>query len=292
MLGVTFLWAANAVAGKFALRGLAPMALAELRVTGATAGFLLVYVILRGWPKLHFTSRDWVFMALAGLNGVMLNQTFYLNGLIRTSVGHTALIAALGPVLVLVLACLLRMETLTGVKTWGMVIAFCGVGALTVSKSPAAEKTTLVGDTLLLAGRMAFAYYTILAKKAAGRYDSLTLNTVTFAIGALMLVPVSAHALVETRWRSVPPETWAGLSFMVVFGSVVAYLLFAHVLTTMTASQASTYIYLAPVIAITLGVWLLGETVSWRIWVGGPMILFGLYLTGQSKNEPEAGAME
>ncbi|MGH9354158.1 MAG: DMT family transporter [Terriglobia bacterium] len=292
MLAVTFIWAANAVAGKFALRGFPPLALAQLRVGGATVGFLIVYVALRGWPKLGFTRRDWIFMALAGLNGVTLNQDFYLTGLFRTSVAHTALIVALGPVLVLVLACLMRMETLTAGKTLGMVIAFCGVGALTFGAPSTAVKASLMGDALLLIGRLAFSYYTILVKQGAGRYDALTLNTVTFALGSLMMLPISAHALWKTHWRAVPVEAWEGLIFMVVFASVVAYLLFAYVLTAMTASQASAYIYLAPVIAIALSVWLLAETVTWRIGVAGALILFGLFLTGQGKAEPEAGAME
>ncbi|MGH9397822.1 MAG: DMT family transporter [Terriglobia bacterium] len=292
MLCVTFIWAANAVAGKFALRGFSPMALAELRVVGATAGFVLVYIILRGWPKLHFTRREWGFMALAGLNGVTLNQGFYLSGLSRTSVAHTALIVALGPVVVLVLACLLRMEALTAAKSLGMVIAFCGVAALTIGKPSEASGASWLGDILMLAGRVAFAYYTILLKQGAGRYDTLTLSMVTFGLGALMLAPFSVHAIVKTRWQAAPPLAWVGLAFMIIFASVVAYLLFAHVLTVMTASQAAAYIYLSPVIAIGLGVWLLSEIITWKVLVGGGMILFGLFLTGKGKQEPEAGTAE
>ncbi|MDE3181756.1 MAG: DMT family transporter [Acidobacteriota bacterium] len=290
MLLVTFLWAANAVAGKFALRGFSPMALAELRVAGATAGFLVVYVILRGWPRLHFTRREWGFMALAGLNGVTLNQGFYVTGLSSTSVAHTALIVALGPVIVLVLACLLHMEKLTAAKAIGMAIAFCGVAALALGKP--ASGATGVGDLLMLAGRVAFAYYTILLKQAAGRFDALTLTMVTFGLGGLMLAPVGIPSVAKIQWRGVTPAAWAGLAFMIIFASVVAYLLFAHVLTVMTASQAAAYIYLSPVIAIGLGVWLLSEIITWKVLLGGAMILFGLFLTGQGKREPEAGTAE
>lgn len=292
MLWVTFIWAANSVAGKFALRGFNPMALAELRVVGATAGFLAVYIILRGLPRLHFTRREWGFLALAGLNGVTLNQGFYLTGLARTSVAHTALIVALGPVVVLVLACLMRMERLTAAKAVGMLIAFCGVAALSIGKPSDASGASGVGDLLMLAGRVAFAYYTILLKKGASRYDTLTLSLMTFGLGALMLAPFSVPSILKTRWRAVTPEAWAGLAFMIIFASVVAYLLFAYVLTVMTASQAAAYIYLSPVIAIGLGVWLLSEIITWKVLVGGGMILLGLFLTGKGKQEPEAGTAE
>lgn len=295
MFIVTFIWAANAVAGKFALRGFPPLALAELRVVGAAIGFSAIYIALRGWPKLRFARAarwDWIFMIMAAFTGVTLNQALYLTGLSRTSVAHTALIIALGPVVVLVLACSMRMEKLTAGKTAGMLIAFCGAGALAFSEPSTAVKASVIGDGLLLIGRFAFSHYTILVKQGARRYDSLTLNAATYILGALMLVPLSAHSLWTMSWRATPATAWAGLFFMVVFASVVAYSLFAYVLTEMTASQASAYIYLAPVIAIGLGMWLLSEKVTWRVGVAGALILFGLFVTGQDKTEPEAGAIE
>lgn len=292
MLAVTFIWAASPVAGKFALRGFSPMALAELRVAGATSGFLLVYVILRGWPSFHFTRRQWAFLALAGLNGVTLNQGLYLAGLARTSVAHTALIVALGPVFVLVIACVLRMESLSNPKAIGMVIAFCGAGALTLGKPEHATGATWLGDLLMLAGRVAFAYYAVLLKQGAGRYDALTLSLCTFGFGAIFLAPFSIRSIALTRWSAVTPQAWAGLVFLIVLASVVAYLLFAYVLTVMTASHAAAYIYLTPVISIALGVWLLAEIITWKVLVGGAMILSGLYVTGKGQQEPEAGTAE
>lgn len=292
MLAVTFIWAASPVAGKFALRGFSPMALAELRVVGATTGFLLVYVVLRGWPSFRFTRHEWAFLALAGLNGVTLNQGLYIAGLARTSVAHTALIVALGPVFVLVIACALRMESLSTGKAIGMAIAFCGAGALTLGKPEHATGATWLGDLLMLAGRVAFAYYAVLLKQGSTRYDTLTLSLCTFGFGAIFLAPFSIRAIALTRWNTVAPAAWEGLAFLIVLASVVAYLLFAYVLTVMTASHAAAYIYLTPFISIALGVWLLAEIITSRVLVGGAMILFGLYLTGKGQQEPEAGTAE
>lgn len=292
MLWVTFFWAANAVAGKFALRGFSPMALAELRVVGADLGFWLTFIALRGWPRFHLTRREWIFMGLAGLNGVTLNQFFYLEGLAKTSVAHTALIVALGPVVVLALACALHMESLTAVKTLGMVIAFCGVAVLTIAKPSKTSGASWMGDLLLLAGRLAFAYYTILLKQGAEHYDPLTLNALTFTLGAALLIPFSLRSLVTASWRNLPSQAWEGLAFMVIFGTVLTYLLYAFALTVMKASQAAAFMYLAPVIAIALGVWLLSESISWRVWVGGAMILLGLFFTGKRGEEEPGAAMQ
>ncbi|MGH9326653.1 MAG: DMT family transporter [Terriglobia bacterium] len=292
MLWATVFWAANAVAGKFALRGFPPMALAELRVVGAAAGFWLVFIVLRGWPRFHLTRREWIFMGLAGLNGVTLNQVFYLGGLSKTSVAHTALIIALGPIVVLALACALHMESWTAGKTFGVVVAFCGVAVLTIARPSKANGTSWTGDLLLLVGRLAFAYYTILMKQGAEHYDALTLNALTFTVGAVFLIPFSVPSLVRASWRNLPSQSWEGLAFMVIFGTVLAYLVYAFALTVMTASQAAAFSYLAPVIAIALGVWLLSESITWRVWAGGAMILLGIFFTGKGGAEEPEAAMQ
>jgi drug/metabolite transporter (DMT)-like permease len=45
--------------------------------------------------------------------------------------------------------------------------------------------------------------------------------------------------------------------------------------------------YLQPVIATALGIWLLGETLTRGVVVGGVLILFGVYLTERERGEDE-----
>src|SRR5439155_14740910 len=110
MLLATFCWAAYIVAGKEALRGFGPLALSQLRALGAALVFLLVFLAWPGRPRIELTRRKWLLMAALSLSGVTLNQLFFIGGLARTSVAHTGLIVALGPVMVLFLSCLLRLE--------------------------------------------------------------------------------------------------------------------------------------------------------------------------------------
>jgi len=108
---------------------------------------------------------------------------FFIGGLARTSVAHTGLIVALGPVMTLVLACLMRMESLTALKFVGMLIAFGGVGVLTADKAGGTEGGHLVGDLIILAGSAVFAYYTILVKQVAERFDALAFTPSPLAWG-------------------------------------------------------------------------------------------------------------
>jgi drug/metabolite transporter (DMT)-like permease len=285
MLIATFCWAANIIAGKLVLRSLSALALAQVRVSGAAVLFAALFLSWRGRKAIHLTRREWLFLALTAVFGITLNQIFFIAGIGKTSAAHSGLIVALGPVMVLILSCAMRLEALTALKTLGAVISLAGVGLLTAGKGAHASGASWVGDALLLAGGAAFAYYTILLKEVADRYDTLTLNTLVFGMGAAFMLPFSAVAITGANWRALPAQAWWEIAFMVILGSVVAYLVYAFALTELTASRVAAFAYLQPVIAAGLGVWLLGETLNSRVIVGGILILLGVYLAERERGE-------
>lgn len=285
MLGVTICWASNIVAGKEALRGFGALALAQLRLAGAALILGIIFVAWPQRPRIRLQMRQWLFLLWVALFGITLNQMFFIGGLSRTSVAHAGLIVALGPVMVLVLSCLMRLEALTALKFAGMVISFAGVGFLTMGDSGRGSGATLGGDLILLAGSAVFAYYTVMMKELAGRYGALTLNMLIFVMGAMMMMPFAGPAILHVRWTLVPSMAWWGLAFMVFFGSAAAYLIYAFALTELTAARVAAFAYLQPVIAAALGVWLLGESVTRREVIGGVLILLGVYLSERERGE-------
>lgn len=279
MLISTFCWATNIIAGKEALRGLGALALAQMRVSGAAVVFVLLLLPWPRRPSLRLSPGQWASVGVVALFGITLNQLFFIGGLARTSAAHSGLIVALGPVMVLALSRLMRMEALTLLKSMGILVSLCGVAVLTTGKAGQANGAHWKGDLLALAASVVFAYYTILVKEAAERYDALTLNAMVFTLGSVLMLPFTARQLLVVRWSAMPPVAWWGLAYMVILGSVVPYLLFAFALTELAPSRVAAFNYLQPLIAISLGVWMLGEKVTCSLIVGGTLILVGLYLT-------------
>ena len=290
MLVGTFFWASNIIAGKFALRSISAMALAQVRVTGAGAIFAIALLFWRNRPPLYLKLRDWGYLAVTALFGITLNQIFFIGGIGKTSAAHAALIIALGPVMVLILSCGMRLEALTVLKSVGAAISFAGVVVLTTGKAQPGSAVTIWGDFITLLGTAVFSYYTILLKKVAVRFDALSLNTIIFVLGSAFMLPVSSRALLAVRWQALPAEAWWGIAFLVTCGSVLAYLIYAFALTELTATRVAAFNYLQPVIAAALGAWLLGESLTARVILGGAFILGGVYLTEREGQELPAAA--
>jgi drug/metabolite transporter (DMT)-like permease len=283
----TVFWASNIVAGKEAVIVFGGMGLAQLRLAGAAILFGTLFLAWRGRPELHLSRREWLVLTLVAFNGITLNQICFINGLARTSVAHTGLIVALGPVMVLALSCLMHLEPLTLPKFLGMLISFAGVAILTLGGAEKGSVAHWQGDLIVLAGGVSFAYYTIQVKEIANQYDALTLNTLTFAIGSLLMIPFAARSILNIRWANVPLSAWGSLAFMVVPGTVMAYLFYAFALTELSASRVAAFAYLQPVVAALLGTWLLGEKITLRVVAGGALILLGVYLAERERGESE-----
>jgi drug/metabolite transporter (DMT)-like permease len=247
--------------------------------------FVTLFLAWRGRPELRLSGRRWLALIAVASNGMTLNQICFINGLARTSVAHTGLIVALGPVMVLAFSCLMRLEPLTLPKFTGMLISFGGVAILTLGGGEKGSAAHWQGDLIVLAGTVSFAYYTIQLKALANQYDSLSLNTMTFTIGSLLMVPFAARSVLNIRWASVTLTAWGSLAFMVVLGTVVAYLFYAFALTELSASRVAAFAYLQPVVAALLGAWLLGERITPRVVAGGALILLGVYLAERERGE-------
>jgi len=287
MLVVVVCWASNIIAGKEALKGFGALALAQLRVLGAAAIYALLFLATGRLRRLQLSPRKWLFLMAMAASGIALNQLTFIGGMARTTVAHTGLIVALGPMMVLVIAVVIKLEALTAWKFAGVLIGFAGVGILTADKAGQGGGYW-TGDLILLASTLVFATYWILMKEVAKDIDALSLSTLTFGLGALMMLPFCAHAVVVTNWAAVSPVSWWGLAFMVVFGSVISYLLLAYVMTELAASRAAAFNYLQPVIASGLGIWVLSERLTSNVLIGGGLILAGVYLTERERGEEKA----
>ena len=73
---------------------------------------------------------------------------------------------------------------------------------------------------------------------------------------------------------------------MAVCSSALAYLLYFWLLRYLEASQLSAFTYLLPVLAVILGILLLGERGSLTQIIGGILALAGVYWVESGRESP------
>jgi drug/metabolite transporter (DMT)-like permease len=285
------MWSFNYVAGKTALRYFDGLTLAVFRIEIAAAIFLPIYFLRRNRSKL--TRRDvWTLSYLGWL--LCANQIFFTVGLAYTTSGHSSMILAIGPILVLLLARALKIEALTTAKFVGMALAFTGAIILAAESGFDLRRSpTLSGDLITLLGTTCFAFYVVFSKKVASKYDSIEMNAVNLFASAVVLLPLTSFRAANFDWRSVPREGWMGLLYMAAISSVAAYTLFYWALRYMEASRVAAVNYFQPIGAILVAAIFLREVPTRHLLLGGVLILLGVYLAERSKgSEEKVSALE
>jgi len=286
---IVVIWSFNFIAAKVGLYYLGPLVMPSFRVVFAGITMIPTYLLCLRMPAFSeaaafwrrgFAIRDlWTFLYL-GFFGVTINQICFTLGLHFTSVSHASVIVGMGPLYVLLLAVLFRLERATGLKVVGMLISLLGIGVLTSEHGFSFHSASFLGDAITMTGYLGFAMYVVLGKRVAGKYDTLTMTAFNHFAGALIVLPVAlyeANRMWSSGYWPPPWQAWAAIFYMAVFGSAVAYVLYFWLLRYLEASQLSAFTYLLPVLSTILGILLLGEKGSWIQVLGGVLALGGVY---------------
>jgi drug/metabolite transporter (DMT)-like permease len=281
---MVLMWTFNFLAAKIALRQIDPITLGPLRVELAALIMLALFAATarraagEGQRRTPFDRKDFWRFVLLGLFGVAGNQMLFLIGLKYTTIGHSSLIIGSGPITILLLARLQRLELLTVNKLLGMVLSFSGVALLALEKGISLNSGTLKGDLITFGGSFAFACYTVMSKRIAPKYDTMSMNLYLYVSGAVIVMPLAIWRMARLDWAAVGWQGWAGLFYLALFGSVLAYLIYFWALRRLAASRLAAFTYFQPVLATFLGVGMLGEELTHNLLGGGALVLVGVYL--------------
>lgn len=269
---MVLLWSGNFIVAKIALREFPPLLLMGVRAIVASLLILPVYLFQAHGP---LRKADLPRLLGLGMFGVALNQLFFVVGMARTTVAHSALTLGLTPVLVLLIAGSLRMERITLQKVAGMVTAISGVAILqwTHTGTP-----SLLGDFFILLASLTFALFTVMGKRSAMRFDAITVNTAAYVGSAIALLPVTIWQARTTPLTGISWTAWACVFYMAAFASVLCYQIYYYAIRRLTPSRVSAFSYFQPLLASLMAVLWLGESLTVPLVAGGSVIFAGVVL--------------
>lgn len=191
--------------------------------------------------------------------------------------GTTGLLVATVPLFAAIIALLRGDRTaLSPLRAIGLLTGFAGVAVivsgpgLAVGGNPAA--LLAVGEVLLVALLYAIAPF-IIATKLAG-VPSLGSITVSLLAVGIAYLPIALLTPQE------PPTLRSGLSLVAlgVLCTAVAFVAFFALIAEVGPVRAPLFTYVNPIVAILLGVLLLGEHLTTGLLLGLPLVIAGCWL--------------
>jgi drug/metabolite transporter (DMT)-like permease len=281
LIFVMVVWGSTYVVTKAAVREIPPLTLAALRYLIAAGVLVSIAVARRGLMRLPrpITFAPLVWM---GLTGIAILTVGFNYGLIYGSASQGALIYALGPAAVAVAAVLFLHEALSRRRIAGILLSMAGTALVVASgEVDHTAPRPLLGALCMLAGVVAWAYYTVVAKRLAAA-DQIVVIAWVSLIGMAMLLPFAAAELAQ---GGVPRPTlagWLGTLFLGAVASAVAYVLYSRVLSELDASTVGAYFALDPIVGVASAVLFLGEVLQWGQVGGGVIALLGMWLAAST----------
>lgn len=270
---VALCWSGSWTAAKLGVEAIPPIELSTIRF--ALAGVLMLAIARVTGAPLGLAKLPLVILAAAF--GIFGYNALVFVALTMTPASDGALIVpTINPVLTVLFASFLG-ERLTANKLIGLAIATVGA-AVVIGAATGLTFTgeRLVGDLLLLGGAACWSVYAILGSITTRHGSPLGVTAVACLAGAVMLFPLG---FLEHGYADVPSwplAAWLDIAYLVVFATIIGFVLFYWAVRRFGAGMASMVSYLVPIFALIQAVTILGEHPEPLEIVGGAIILVGV----------------
>jgi drug/metabolite transporter (DMT)-like permease len=189
-----------------------------------------------------------------------------------------SLIYAFVPAAVAIAAVVALNERVSRRRTFGILLSVAGVALVAVGgEKDAASPNPMLGAVWMLATVVAWAVYTIIAKRLSGGDQIVVIASIS-AIGTMMLLPFAAIELMQDPRPMPSAQAWIGIVYLGVIASALAYLLYSLALRVLDASLVGALSNLDPIVGVITAMLFLGEPLEgWQV-VGGAIALVGMWL--------------
>jgi len=261
-------WAFNFVAGKAGVEHFQPFLFSTLRF-----GLLLLALL----PLLRWVPGQMGQVFAIGLVQGVLHFGFIFAGLEASGdIASVAIAAQLYVPFSALLALIFLGEKLSQRHWFGIGAAFTGV--LVIGFDPMVFDHF---DALLLitAGALAMAVATIQMRQLRG--VSVLVLQGWIAVCATPTLALLSLLFERGQWQALYTATWLELAaplYSAIGASLIGHGIVYYLLGRYPVGVTTPLMLLSPVLAVGFGVWLWGDTLTWKLAVGGLLTLAGLVI--------------
>lgn len=274
---VMLIWGSSFTVTKLVVQEVPPIVFAVLRNIIACIALLPFYLLRRRKVQQPLPYKKLVLMGLAG-------TTFYYflfnTGMKYIAASTGALIEGLVPVAIAIPAALILKEQLGKRTIAGIVLSVTGVILVGFVGSAEKSANATLGSALVVGAICLWSTYTLLSRSLKDT-DTVLVTTVSTFIGTALSIPVGLIAVYHHGMPDISLQAWAGMTYLGIFASAIAYFLYNRSLENLPAAQVGNFLNLIPVIGALIAFIFLKDTFTGLQIAGGVLVLAGIWLSSK-----------
>ena len=278
LLILSVLWGGAFFLIEIALRDLPPFTIMILRVAGASL-FLWTIVIIRGaaFPR---GVGLWVVLTIMAVFNSALPFSLIAWGQVQIPSGLSSILIAMTPLFAVVSAHFFTEdEAFTPMKGLGLASGLVGAVVLIGPEFLRDIGVNLFAQLAVLGGAISYSIAAVFGRRF-GRRDISQISVAAGQVSMAVVLLLPFVLIFDRPWTlEMPSVSGIGAVAGLALGSTgIAYLIYYRILASAGATNLMLVNFLAPVSALILGIFVLGEVLTTTQAIGMAFIALGLAL--------------
>lgn len=280
-VALAVLWGIPYLFIKIAVETLSPGVVVWGRV--AIGAAILLPIVLARKDLRRLTKQDWTWIGVFAIVEIALPFGALTYAEIRLSSSTTAILIAAVPIVAAVVGWRIGIDDrVTASRAIGLVIGVVGVATLVGIDIRGDDWISVAALGITVTG---YALGPIIVATKLSRAPALTVITMALLINAVIYAPIAWYTRPP---GSVPAEAWWSVILLGVLCTAAAFIVFFALIAEAGPSRTTVITFIAPAVALALGVVILAEPITWGIVVGFPLVILGSYLATRKAPPVEA----
>jgi len=277
---VCLFWGLTWIASKIGVEYMPALQLAGMRQF--IAGSIYVSYFLIRKEKLP-QGKQWRSVIILSFLNFMMSNGLSTWSVKYISAGMGAIMGAIFPLWLVIIGLFVSREKLPKKAILGLLLGFGGVCTIFYEHmSDFMNADFRFGIILSLIATWTWAFATLYTKKEALSFNPYFSLGLQMVISGLTLFTVSEFTGQSISLADVPYQAWTSIAFLIVFGSLIAFICYLYALQNLPTEQASIYAYVNPIVAAFCGWLYFSDAITLYLVLGTGITLFGVYLVNQA----------
>jgi drug/metabolite transporter (DMT)-like permease len=282
LIVVCILWGTTWLASKQGVKYM-PDGLQMAGIRQLLGGICYVsYFLFKGaaLPK----GKEWIpIIVLSFLNFMISNGLSTLALQFEITAGLGAIIGAIFPLWLVVLGLFMSKGKMPVLAIIGLLLGFGGVCVIFYDHlHEFLNPRFRIGIFLSVISTWTWAIATLYTKRQALHFNPYFGLGLQMIISGIVLYSFSASTGRAIALTAISWQSWASIAYLVIFGSLIAFVCYLYALQNLPTEQASIYAYINPIVAVVFGSIIFDEKLTIYLAIGGLVTLLGVFLVNKA----------
>lgn len=276
-------WGTTWVASKIGIETQIPaLQMAYIRQFFGGICFVLFFML---YKKLAFpTRKEFLWLLIMSLLMFVVANGFSTWSLKYIPTGLSALIGALYPLSVVIIErVFFRSKNMTILTFIGLLLGITGIGIVFYESAFQQHPEGFAfGVGLSVVAMLTWSIGTIIIVRNKTTLNPYYATGWQMLIGAFILCIIAETTQPTIPFKSITATAWGAIAYLVIAGSLIAFIAFIYSMKKLPAAISSLYAYINPLVAMVTAYFVVNEKLTMYIFWGAVVTLTGVFLVNYS----------